>query len=537
MAKRRMKERQVMEMPEPKAVEQDLWLDVLDQELRRLPDKYRIVLLLCDLEDKPRKEVARQLGCPEGTVASRLARARRMLAKQLTRHGVKMSGGALAAMLSQSAAFACVPTSLVSSTVKAASLLAVGQATGVISVKVAALTEGVLKTMLLTKLKMAIASFLVLGIISTGATGLAYRAVAAQDSNRKHVPILVASSLVADNNPAAKLKDSPSRGEQLNAIQTDYQKELAEVGKAISAGKVLATKDGTYVELAELRQRFAKRTRQLIDADPKDEVALDAILFGIQQLVADANDPSLHKLILAHHSASAKLSPILDRGYTSDEFLRTVAEKSPHAKIRGQARLVQAKRLARADRAREAEAICEAIISEKDLTVLHRDAEDLLFEIRHLTIGKVVPEVESVDLVDKPMKLSDYRGKAVLLVFWGTWCGPCMAMIPHERELAKRYVGQPFQILGINQDEEEKAKKAVQTEQITWRSFKDYLIKENRRISHRWNVHSWPTVFLIDHEGVIRHKFIGRPDEKELDTAMEVLVTAAKSALKKPDKK
>src|SRR6266851_83003 len=150
MAKRRMKERQVMEMPEPKAVEQDLWLDVLDQELRRLPDKYRIVLLLCDLEDKPRKEVARQLGCPEGTVASRLARARRMLAKQLTRHGVKMSGGALAAMLSQSAAFACVPTSLVSSTVKAASLLAVGQATGVISVKVAALTEGVLKTMLLT---------------------------------------------------------------------------------------------------------------------------------------------------------------------------------------------------------------------------------------------------------------------------------------------------------------------------------------------------------------------------------------------------
>src|SRR5260370_36649804 len=116
MAKRRMKERQVMEMPEPKAVEQDLWLDVLDQELRRLPDKYRIVLLLCDLEDKPRKEVARQLGCPEGTVASRLARARRMLAKQLTRHGVKMSGGALAAtMLSQSAAFACVPTSLVSS--------------------------------------------------------------------------------------------------------------------------------------------------------------------------------------------------------------------------------------------------------------------------------------------------------------------------------------------------------------------------------------------------------------------------------------
>src|SRR6266851_3747310 len=127
MAKRRMKERQVMEMPEPKAVEQDLWLDVLDQELRRLPEKYRIVLLLCDLEDKTRTEVARQLGCPEGTVASRLARARRMAARQLTRHGLRISGGAVAAMLSQNAASACVPTSLVSSTVKAASLWTGGQ--------------------------------------------------------------------------------------------------------------------------------------------------------------------------------------------------------------------------------------------------------------------------------------------------------------------------------------------------------------------------------------------------------------------------
>src|SRR5207245_7154271 len=89
IAKRRVKERQLKEMPEPKAVGQDLWLDVLDQELRRLPDKYRIVLLLCDLEDKTRHEVARQLGCPEGTIASRLARARTMLAKRLSRHGFK----------------------------------------------------------------------------------------------------------------------------------------------------------------------------------------------------------------------------------------------------------------------------------------------------------------------------------------------------------------------------------------------------------------------------------------------------------------
>ena len=123
--------------------------------MSRLPDKYRVVIVLCDLEGKTRKEAARQLGCPEGTVASRLARARTMLAKRLARHGLAVSGGALAAVLSQKAASAGVPTSVVSSTIKAASLFAAGQAaaTGAISVKVAALTEGVLKTMLLTKLK------------------------------------------------------------------------------------------------------------------------------------------------------------------------------------------------------------------------------------------------------------------------------------------------------------------------------------------------------------------------------------------------
>src|SRR5262249_22679724 len=125
-AKRRARERQVTHMPEPVVVEQDLWLEmqpVLDQELSRLPDKYRVALVLCDLEGKTRKEAARQLGCPEGTLAARLARARTMLAKRMIRHGLAVSGGTLAGLLSQNSVSACVPPSVVSSTIKAASLL------------------------------------------------------------------------------------------------------------------------------------------------------------------------------------------------------------------------------------------------------------------------------------------------------------------------------------------------------------------------------------------------------------------------------
>src|SRR5262249_33720659 len=110
-ARRKERERQVTEMPEPAVAEQDLWRDLqplLDQELSHLPDRYRSVIVLCDLEGKTRKEAARELGCPEGTVGGRLARARAMLAKRLAQRGVALSGGALAAVLSQKAASAGV---------------------------------------------------------------------------------------------------------------------------------------------------------------------------------------------------------------------------------------------------------------------------------------------------------------------------------------------------------------------------------------------------------------------------------------------
>src|SRR5579871_3589516 len=178
-ALRKGRERQVANMPEPAATEQDFWHDLeplLDQELSRLPDKYRVLVLLCDLQGKTRKEAARQLGVPEGTVAGRLARARTMLAKRMARHGLAVSGGTLATVLTEKVASASVPASVVSSTIKAASLFAAGQAaTGAISAKVAALTEGVLKAMLLTKIKLVTALIFVL-VLTCGAGMLASHA-------------------------------------------------------------------------------------------------------------------------------------------------------------------------------------------------------------------------------------------------------------------------------------------------------------------------------------------------------------------------
>jgi RNA polymerase sigma factor (sigma-70 family) len=187
-ARRRAREVQVMAMPDAEAKQQGPWADVqplLDDELRRLPEIYKTVIVLCDLEGRTRREIACQLGVPEGTVAGRLARARTMLAGRLTQRGVTLSGGALAAFLAQQAS-AGVPKSVVLSTIKAASVLVVGKAaaTGAVSVKVAALTEGVKKAMLFNKLKSAIAVVLMLGLTATGTTLLIYRTAAGQDEKK-----------------------------------------------------------------------------------------------------------------------------------------------------------------------------------------------------------------------------------------------------------------------------------------------------------------------------------------------------------------
>jgi RNA polymerase sigma factor (sigma-70 family) len=159
--KRRAHERRAGAMAAPAAPAED-WQQLqalLDEELSLLPDKYRIPIVLCELEGTPLKTAARQLDWPLGTVASRLARARALLAGRLARRGVTLAGGALAAVLCEGAATACVPPPLAVATVQAAALVAADKAVpaGVISAPVAALTEGVVKGMFLTKLKVVTA--------------------------------------------------------------------------------------------------------------------------------------------------------------------------------------------------------------------------------------------------------------------------------------------------------------------------------------------------------------------------------------------
>jgi RNA polymerase sigma factor (sigma-70 family) len=180
-AKRRGRERLVGELPEAEARQPELADDlrpVLDEELAGLPARYRVAVVLCDLEGRSHKEAAGCLGWPVGTLASRLSRGRRMLAKRLTRRGLAPPGGALTVIVSQEAA-GRLPASLVSSTVRVGSLYGSGQAAvGALPPRVAALTEGVLRAMSYHKAKTLVALLLMVSIAPLGAGQLIHHAAA-----------------------------------------------------------------------------------------------------------------------------------------------------------------------------------------------------------------------------------------------------------------------------------------------------------------------------------------------------------------------
>jgi RNA polymerase sigma factor (sigma-70 family) len=174
-ARRRSRESPTNPLPEPATAQAEPggeWLPVLDRELIRLPEKYRVPVVLCELEGRPRHEVARMLAVPEGTLSSRLATARKKLAGRLRRHGITLSAVALAGVLGARAASATVPPSLMTATMG----IVLGEAT--ISAEVAALVEGVLKAMFLTKIKLTAVVLLLLAVSVTGFGVLTQQALA-----------------------------------------------------------------------------------------------------------------------------------------------------------------------------------------------------------------------------------------------------------------------------------------------------------------------------------------------------------------------
>lgn len=143
-----------------------------------------------------------------------------------------------------------------------------------------------------------------------------------------------------------------------------------------------------------------------------------------------------------------------------------------------------------------------ALDPEKDMAAV---AKGYLYEIEHLQIGMPAPDFKTKTLDGKEVSLESLRGKTVLLDFWATWCGPCMAEIPHLKAVAEKLKGKPFSILAVSLDDE-KAMLTATIEQSelpgiqTW----DPTEWDEHPVRKLYNVQQLPTWYVIDAEGIIR---------------------------------
>jgi RNA polymerase sigma factor (sigma-70 family) len=192
----------------PEQPESDL-RPILDEEINRLPQKYRLPVLLCYLQGLSSEEAAQRLGCAKGTIFSRLSRARDLLRRRLLRRGVDVSAGALAVVLAENATLrAAVPAALCEMTIRTSVLFAAGTAGQALSAPLAALVEGVVRSMFFSKMKFVAIVVLALGLVGSGVGFVAHRGDAEQPEKK-----LVAKPAAASVGKT-KPKAAPAEGHQ-----------------------------------------------------------------------------------------------------------------------------------------------------------------------------------------------------------------------------------------------------------------------------------------------------------------------------------
>lgn len=275
----------------------------------------------------------------------------------------------------------------------------------------------------------------------------------------------------------------------------------------------------------------------LAENDPKSSFALDAATWIVLNTPDGPDVEKAADIIRREHIGNTNLVPLCDglkdlRHRSAIELLRSILKGNPDVNVRAHACFAlatilksQANEAGDNPVAAEAAQMFERVVSDYSQAIdsggvkLADRARSELFELRHLGIGCPAPEIEGVDLNGQKMKLSDYRGKVVVLTFWGTWCSACMEMVPDERKLAERMSGKPFALIGVNSDDDlAKVKRSAEKEHITWPSFRD---GNSGPIAKAWNVQSWPAVYVLDRKGVIRYRDVRG---KALDQAVEALM-------------
>lgn len=370
----------------------------------------------------------------------------------------------------------------------------------------------------------------------------------------------------ANVNPVTGL----SIDEMESAAQVEYDELDAEFKQRMATLKETIQQTDSKDEQARLlneanpAREISTRFLKIAKKYPGTQAARDAVLFAVAQTRGKQKDEAMNHL-LDHYSERVQLAKIADsltdeipspaienwfhkiiakatestdRAHSINAYAKYVRQIDFYKKTLSYnpayANRLPAEQLNYINRPRteaqkeQLSSMLRAAIDEysnlgfRNDTTYGEIAKRELFELEHLQVGCVAPDIEGHDLDEIPFKLSDYQGKVVMLDFWGHWCPPCRAMYDHERYVTQKLADKPFALIGVNSDRKlDYARDAVRDESLSWRHFWNGEGGTNGKISSTWNVEAWPTVYLIDQDGVIRFKGVLGD---EIDAGLETLL-------------
>jgi peroxiredoxin len=302
--------------------------------------------------------------------------------------------------------------------------------------------------------------------------------------------------------------------------------------------------------LSQMVDGSRSKLRALYQGDPKSWQGLQALLVATSLNNKDRSPAALEcqtevcQLVLKHHAHREDLYSMLWEldPNASDEvrqFGEQLLSDSPHREVQLQAaawlamnRLswlgsnkpleLDAIQRARSEVTQYAKQCAE---SAEDATFRGLPMKDfsvaVIGQLSASPVGIAAPETAGVDVQGKKFTLADYRGQVVLLDFFADWCPWCRRMYDFERRLAEKMKGQSFALLGVNCDNQKTLGDLVGRGVVTWQCWAD---GERGPIAEQWKVEGFPTLYLIDRNGVVRRRFSYTDDESAVQSAIETLL-------------
>ena len=239
--------------------------------------------------------------------------------------------------------------------------------------------------------------------------------------------------------------------------------------------------------------RSLRRATDLIVAHHLDEPSLAALLWGLR----GSPCPGAWHLMeqVANHAVRREL-----RGVAL--FCAGAARQA----FAGEAEHASAQRMLEKVLEEYADVVYHCSDPQHPQHLMGNEAQETLYHLKYLSIGRPAMEISGSGVDDVSFRLSDYRGKVVVVDFWVDWCPPCQQMWPQERALVNRLKDEPFALVGVFVEDQAKLRSLVDRKLVTWRNWVD---GKEGSIAADWRIEAFPTIYILDHHGAIRHRVEG----------------------------